>query len=54
MRTYSPSLPEIHMSLPEFTSLPSAQQGRVGYFLLWLFGVPIPILILIYFLRGYT
>ncbi len=33
-------------------SLPSAQQGRVGYILLWLVGVPIPILFLIYMLRG--
>ena len=40
------------MSLPKFSSLPSAQQGRVGYILLWLLGVPIPILFLIYLLRG--
>ena len=42
------------MSLPNFASLPSAQQGRVGYILLWLLGVPIPILFLIYLLRGCT
>ena len=40
------------MSLPKFSTLPSAQQGRVGYVLLWLLGVPIPILLLIYLLRG--
>jgi hypothetical protein len=40
------------MSLPNFRSLPSDQQGRVGYILLWLLGVPIPILFLIYLLRG--
>ena len=40
------------MSLPSFRSLPSGQQGRVGYILLWLLGVPIPILFLIYLLRG--
>jgi len=28
------------------------QQGRWGYILLWLLGVPIPILFLIYLLRG--
>jgi hypothetical protein len=36
-----------------FTSL-KAQAGKIGYILLWLIGVPIPILILIYLLRGCT
>lgn len=40
------------MSLPNFRSPLSDQQGRVGYILLWLLGVPIPILFLIYLLRG--
>lgn len=31
---------------------PSAQQGKAGYILLWLLGVPIPILFLIFLLRG--
>jgi hypothetical protein len=26
--------------------------GKAGYLLLWLLGVPIPILLLIFFLRG--
>jgi hypothetical protein len=30
------------------------QGGKIGYILLWLLGVPIPILILIYLLRGCT
>ena len=42
------------MNLPRFQSLPSGQEGRVGYILLWLLGVPIPILFLIYLLRGCT
>ena len=42
------------MSLPTFTSAPSNQQGRVGFILLWLIGVPIPILFLLYLLRGCT
>jgi hypothetical protein len=42
------------MNPHQFPSLPSAQQGRVGYILLWLIGVPIPILFLIYLLRGCT
>jgi len=28
------------------------QQGKIGYILLWLLGVPIPVLILISLLRG--
>jgi hypothetical protein len=35
-------------------NLPSYQQGRVGYILLWALGVPIPILFLLYLLRGCT
>ena len=31
-----------------------AQGGKIGYILLWLLGVPIPILILVYLLRGCT
>lgn len=30
------------------------QEGRWGYVLAWLLGVPIPILLLVYFLRGCT
>ena len=40
------------MKLPQFPSLPSQQEGKAGYILLWLLGVPIPILFLIYLLRG--
>ena len=31
---------------------PAAQEGKAGYILLWLLGVPIPILLLIFLLRG--
>lgn len=30
------------------------QQGRWGYVLAWLIGVPVPILVVIYLLRGCT
>lgn len=30
------------------------QQGKLGYILLWALGVPIPVLFLIYLLRGCT
>ena len=36
------------------SSLPSVQQGKAGYILLWVLGVPIPILFVIFFLRGCT
>jgi hypothetical protein len=42
------------MKMRNFPSLPRDQQGRVGYILLWLLGVPIPVLFLIYLLRGCT
>jgi hypothetical protein len=30
------------------------REGRVGWILLWLLGVPIPILLVLYLLRGCT
>lgn len=30
------------------------ERGKIGYILLWLIGVPIPVLFLIYLLRGCT
>ena len=30
------------------------QAGKIGYILLWLLGIPIPILIIIFLLRGCT
>lgn len=30
------------------------QEGRWGYILAWLLGIPIPILLLVYLLRGCT
>jgi hypothetical protein len=31
---------------------PRYESGRIGYILAWLLGVPIPILLLVYVLRG--
>ena len=36
------------------TSFHRYQTGKMGYILLWLLGVPIPVLFLIYLLRGCT
>ncbi len=33
-------------------NLNQSKEGKVGYMLLWLIGVPIPILFLIFVLRG--
>jgi hypothetical protein len=33
-------------------ALKRRQEGKMGYILAWLLGVPIPILILVYLLRG--
>jgi hypothetical protein len=41
------------MKMREFPSL-EAQQGKAGYILMWLLGVPIPVLLLIFLLRGCT
>lgn len=43
------------MSLAKFRSTPAQkQEGKAGYILLWLLGVPIPILLVIFLLRGCT
>ena len=34
--------------------LPNRQDGAIGYILAWLVGIPIPILFLIFLLRGCT
>jgi hypothetical protein len=40
--------------LQRLRALRERQEGRAGYILLWLLGVPLPILFLIYLLRGCT
>ena len=32
----------------------SKEKGKMGWILLWLVGIPIPILLALYFLRGCT
>jgi hypothetical protein len=32
--------------------MPSRQEGKMGYILAWLLGIPIPVLFLIFLLRG--
>lgn len=40
------------MRLPRFPNPPARQEGKAGYILMWLLGIPIPILLLIFLLRG--
>jgi len=30
------------------------EEGKIGWILLWLVGIPVPILLLLFFLRGCT
>jgi len=32
----------------------NSEKGKIGWILLWLLGIPIPILVLFYILRGCT
>jgi hypothetical protein len=32
--------------------LPAKEEGAMGYILMWLLGIPIPILLIIFLLRG--
>lgn len=38
--------------IPMPSGLRKHQEGKIGYILLWLLGIPIPILFLIFLLRG--
>ncbi|HMM76285.1 MAG TPA: hypothetical protein PJ986_11295 [Gammaproteobacteria bacterium] len=35
-------------------TLPRRQRGRIGWILLWLLGVPLPVLFALFLLRGCT
>jgi hypothetical protein len=39
-------------SLHITSALKKQQEGKIGYILLWLLGIPIPILFVIFLLRG--
>lgn len=39
-------------SIQNIRSIYKNQEGKIGYILAWLLGIPIPILLLVYFLRG--
>jgi hypothetical protein len=43
--------PEGERSMPD---LPNRQRGKLGWLFLWLIGVPVPILIILFLVRGCT
>jgi hypothetical protein len=43
-----------HAHVSTLRNTMKAQSGKIGYILLWVLGVPIPILIVVYLLRGCT
>lgn len=40
-------------TMPSFLTR-SNQQGKIGWILLWLLGVPIPVLLVLFLIRGCT
>lgn len=38
--------------MKRFQAWRERQQGKIGYIFAWLIGVPVPILVLVYLLRG--
>lgn len=39
---------------PERRPLPTTMKGKIGWILLWLLGIPIPVLFALFLLRGCT
>jgi hypothetical protein len=42
------------MDMKTNTPVPEKQKGAIGYILMWILGIPIPVLILIFLVRGCT
>lgn len=49
---YSSRLTKGAGSLRTLSALKSRQEGKMGYILLWLLGIPVPILFFVFLLRG--
>jgi hypothetical protein len=43
---------EVYMHLQQFQQWRRKQEGKMGYILLWALGVPIPLLFVVFLLRG--
>lgn len=46
--------PEVGRLQQLYRASRSRQQGKIGWILLWLVGVPVPILLVLFLLRGCT
>lgn len=44
---------EITRRTMEATRMVRSEAGKIGYALLWLLGIPLPILLIIYLIRGH-
>jgi hypothetical protein len=42
------------MTITDMVQQQAARQGKLGWALLWLMGVPIPVLVVLFLLRGCT
>jgi hypothetical protein len=40
--------------MKSLSELRARQQGKIGWIILWLLGVPIPVLLILFLLRGCT
>lgn len=47
-------LPSNGSMIQRYRNTMNAQRGKIGYILMWLLGIPIPILIVIFLVRGCT
>ena len=56
LRTTQRCIQNLQPTLPlkTFLNPHRLQSGRIGWILLWLLGVPIPVLLILYFIRGCT
>lgn len=45
---------ETDSDMKQSTSATNSRSGKVGWLLLWLLGVPIPLLLILFLLRGCT
>lgn len=53
-RSNAESIPEINGEELMKHTIKSVREGKVGWVILWLLGVPIPVLILLFLIRGCT
>lgn len=53
MKSVTAAVPRIKV-MPTIAGRRSFQEGKIGWILLWLVGIPIPVLLALFLLRGCT